>query len=476
MKLPLHSLRWRLQVWHALISLALIVAACFLADRLVTREQTDGLKRELRDYERAFFTHGLMRDRDPGENTPPTLAEIKESLRNFPLQENEIPPSLAPLFQNNPQSPYLGFWDKDGTLLYQSSNAPSTLAAPPLVAQPSSWESSTASKHLRLYRTHPSGIRMIVGRDISTELASLTRFRLILTLGGSALFLASLAGGWWLAGRALAPIDAISLTASRIAAGNLDERIQVQEDDSELNRLASVLNGTFDQLSASIERQKRFTADASHELRTPLTIILSETQRGLRRERDADSYRGIISNCHTAAERMRRLVDSLLLLAREDLTEEGTKVIDLADIARETAKQLTPLADQHDTTLTLDLTAAEVLANPSDLETVTNILLSNALSHTPPGTPVTVRTRIAGDHALLEVHDQGPGIPAEHLPHLCERFYQVDKARSQSQNHSGLGLSIAQTLAHKHHGTLEMTSSQSSPTGTTATVRLPLCK
>lgn len=355
--------------------------------------------------------------------------------------------------------------------MFRSHNTPPLVALPTREEENYRWTERIENKNFLLTRARASGMKMLVGRDISDDLAALNHFRLLLSLGGSAIFLFALAGGWWLAGRALVPIDTIALTASRIADGNLDERIEIDESDSELNRLAGVLNGTFDKLSNSIERQKRFTTDASHELRTPLTIILSETQRGLRHDRDAESYRGIIDNCKTAAERMRRLVDSLLLLAREDLTVGKPEPLDLADIALEVAKQLTPLADAHQSHLTLDITPAQALGTPADLETLIHTLLSNALAHTPPGTPVTLRTKVEGGQALLTVHDQGPGIPPEHLPHLFDRFYQVDKARRQSQNHSGLGLSIAQSIARKLNGSLTITSTMTD--GTTVTLRLP---
>ncbi|MDQ8188983.1 ATP-binding protein [Roseibacillus persicicus] len=472
MKIPLHSLRWRLQLWHALISLVLIVAACLLADRLVTRERFEGIKRELFDFERSFFTHGLADHRpNDSKDTPPTLQMIKQALQDFSLSKEAAPPSFLHLFEDDPRKPYIAYWGEDGSNIFRAANTPPRVTAPADVAERYRWEEGQENKNLLLTRSHRSGLKILVGRDISDDLAALTRFRLLLALGGSAIFLVALAGGWWLAGRALVPIDTIALTASRIADGNLDERIEIDESDSELNRLAAVLNGTFDKLSDSIERQKRFTADASHELRTPLTIILSETQRGLRHERNAESYRGIIANCQTAAERMRRLVDSLLQLAREDLTNGSVELVDLADIAFDAARELSPLADAHQSRLTLDITPAQVEGTAADLETLTHTLLSNALTHTPPGTPVTLRTKVVGEEVILTIHDQGPGIPSEHLPHLCDRFYQVDKARSQSQNHSGLGLSIAQSISRKLGGSLTITSDDSN--GTTAKVSLP---
>ncbi|MBK1834163.1 sensor histidine kinase [Roseibacillus ishigakijimensis] len=471
MKVPFHSLRWRLQLWHALISLALIVAACLLADRLLTRERVATLDADLRSFERSFVRHGLAPEWLEDEQTPPSREHFQQILREFPQRQGSLPPSFQHLFTDNAQEPFLIFWDQNGDILYASQNAPPSLVHPRQPQKTEGWQNHRTGSLRWLLRDHPSGL-ILVGRDISPELTALTRFRFLLASGGAGLFLAALAGGWWLVGRALKPIDDISQTASRIAAGNLAERIQVREDDSELTRLANVLNGTFDQLADSLERQKRFTADASHELRTPLSIILSETQRGLRREREAESYRAILSHCQTAATRMRRLVESLLALAREDLPSEDKEPCNLAETVAEAARQLQPLAEKNHAPLTQDLQTVEVPAVRAELETLVQTLLSNALSHPPAGTPVTLRTYQRDGQAHLEVHDQGPGIPPEHLPHLCERFYQVDKARSHSSEHSGLGLAIAQAAARKLGGELTLTSSPQA--GTTARFTLPL--
>jgi heavy metal sensor kinase len=270
-------------------------------------------------------------------------------------------------------------------------------------------------------------------------------------------------------------VETISQTASRIAAGNLTERIATSNSHTELDQLGHVLNDTFERLAGLIEQQKRFTADASHELRTPLTVIISETQRALKRDRNPEEYRTIITHCQTAAKRMHSLVNSLLLLARQDTETDiaNQPTTDLAAVASSAADMLAPLAAERSTKIQRHLSHAPVAARPEVLEILLQNLLGNAISHTPEGTLVTVRTSVCDGCVLLEVHDNGPGIPPEHLPHLFDRFYRADAARTQGSGHSGLGLAIVRSIVKNLHGRIEVESSPS--IGTTFRISLPNC-
>ncbi len=264
--------------------------------------------------------------------------------------------------------------------------------------------------------------------------------------------------------------------ASRIAAGNLTERIATSNSHTELDQLGHVLNDTFERLAALIEQQKRFTADASHELRTPLTVIISETQRALKRDRDPEGYRTIITHCQTAAKRMHSLVHSLLLLARQDTETDvaNQPTTDLAAVASSAADMLASLAVERSTKIQRHLSHAPVTARPEVLEILLQNLLGNAISHMPEGTCVTVRTSVCDDCVILEVHDDGPGIPAEHLPHLFDRFYRADAARTQGSGHSGLGLAIVRSIVKTLHGRIEIESSPSIGTTFKVSFNAPL--
>lgn len=469
MKLLFQSVRWRLLLWYALILMCLIAGLCLLAFKLTSNDRTFQIDREIRGFQGTFFRSLFASRPLPNKDDPPSLDEIRERLRN-PGDVSKFPPELHALFAGGSGGSYLACWDSDGSPLFISANSPEDLQ-PPCGPKDGSTKYVEHDQRREQHRVQPSGMSSIVGRDISEEQRELRNFGVLLALGGGALWLAGLGGGWWLAGRALKPIDTIGRTASRIAAGNLDERIQIANTDNELDQLGHVLNDTFERLSAAIERQKRFTADASHELRTPVTIILSETQRALKREREPEQYREILANCRTAAERMRALVESLLVLARQDLPASGAEPVacDLADIATGVADLLQPLADEHSITVRRELSPAPLKGDPHSLAMVVQNLLSNALVHPPSGSTVVLKTSVNGDGTVLEVSDNGPGIAAEHLPRLFDRFYRADSARGQTNGHTGLGLAIAKTIVENHGGRIEVKSGK----GTTFRVVFP---
>lgn len=471
MKSPFQSIRWRLLFWHSLISLVLVTATCLLAYRLVLKEQMDGMDGSLREFDRSVFRQVLVPDADEPNRVLPSMAEIRSRLIAFGKGE-EIPPAFSELFGKDSTKAYLAFWSVDGSPLFVSTNAPAGLAMPNLGGK---YSGGTVSRGIyrESRRKNPAGIVSVVGRDISEELSSLRRFQALLALGGASIFIFALAGGWWIGGQTLAPIAEISRAASRIAVGKVEERIGVSGRDSELDQLAQVLNGTFERLGSALERQKRFTADASHELRTPLTIILSETQRGLKHEREPEQYREMLAHCYTAANRMKGLVESLLLLARQDLSDEsrqGDEALDLSGITSSVAASLALLIAGHSSEISMDLKPAPVQGNADLLRILIQNLLSNALSHTPSGTAIQLKTFVEGGRSIFIIHDQGPGIPPEHLSRIFDRFYRVDSVRGGGE-HSGLGLAIAQSIATSHGGGIEVESNSQS--GTSFRLNLP---
>ena len=466
-----HSVRWRLQLWHALILMGVIAALCILAHRLAVEDRRERIDHELESFERRFMkSFWELPSRAKPDGRPPTTAEIRERFlsqkdaKEFPLEMRDLFDPAAT------DSTYIAFWDGQGNTFFRSANAPADLTFPALPDGSRDKRPSARGPFREIIQGGPRGSRSIVGRDISADRAALTRLGWQIAASGALLWLLGLLGGWWLAGRAIHPIDAISRTASRIAGGKLSERIDVSGGDNELSRLSQVLNQTFDRLAAAIDRE--FTADASHELRTPLTVILSETSRGLKRDRSAEEYREILATCSLAADRMRTLVESLLLLARQDGNHAKRDTpLDLADVVAEAVKLLQPLAVNRDIRMETELLAAPCHGDSNALVIVATNLVSNAILHQPPGGQVTVRVMRSNDHALLEVADTGPGIPADHLPRLFDRFYRVDAARGPASGHSGLGLAIVRAIVTNHDGTVDVTSSVGE--GTTFRVVLP---
>ena len=291
-------------------------------------------------------------------------------------------------------------------------------------------------------------------------------------VGGLILFV-GLVGGWWLVSRALKPINEISATAVRISAGDLSQRINVAEAESELGQLAAVLNSTFARLETAFAQQKQFASDAAHELRTPVSVILTQTQTALNRERDAASYKQTVEACQRAAQRMRKLIESLLALARFDAGQEVLKRLpfDFSETISDCAELVQPLADERGVKISVEAESIEIIGDPERLAQVVTNLLTNAIQYNRAEGEVRLRMVSQNGLAVLTVADTGQGIATENLPQVFGRFFRADSSRTGAGN-SGLGLAITKAIVEAHGGTIEVASEENA--GTIFTVRLPL--
>jgi heavy metal sensor kinase len=282
-----------------------------------------------------------------------------------------------------------------------------------------------------------------------------------------------LAVGWRLAGRALRPVEEISNTAVKIARGDLSQRINIADTKNELGRLAGVLNSTFARLESAFAQQAQFTADAAHELRTPVSVILSQTQTILKHERAAPDYRETLEACQRAAQKMRRLLESLLELARLDAGQEPMRrqPFKAGELVRDCIAELSPLAQERGIRIETVLSDLEMTGDPDRLGQVITNLLTNAIHYNKPQGTITVTAQLQNETVLITVADGGQGISAEVLPHLFKRFYRADKARSGGAGQTGLGLAISKAIVEAHGGVIEVASEAG--VGTTFTVRLP---
>jgi len=306
------------------------------------------------------------------------------------------------------------------------------------------------------------------------ELAELHHFAWSLSGIGGLVLVLGLTGGWWLSTRAIRPIEDISATAVKIAAGDLSQRINVADTDNELGRLAGVLNSTFARLEAAFAQQGRFTADAAHELRTPVTVILTQVQTALKQERAAAEYRATVEACQRAAQRMRGLLESLLELARLDAGQEPmrTRRFDLARTVSDCVELVQPLAAERGIKIQSELPALEIVGDPGRLAQVFTNLLSNAIHYNKDHGEIRVSVQRRDGAALVTVADTGEGISEQDLPHVFERFFRADKSRSSAAGRNGLGLAISKAIVTAHGGGIEVESKPGA--GATFTVRLPL--
>lgn len=280
-------------------------------------------------------------------------------------------------------------------------------------------------------------------------------------------------GGFYLAHYAISPIKRISQTAELISRGDRRSRILADETESELGQLTLILNQAFDKMDRLVQQQLRFTADASHELRTPLAIVLCQAEATLKKRRTIKVYQESLEACQRAAERMDELVSSLLELARADsgrLSLERTKH-DLADLVRDSILFVTPLSKRRRTKLSADLTPTPANVDNRQILQVLNNLLTNAIQHNPMRGKVTVSCHVKDNEATISIADQGSGIDPKDIPHLFERFFRCDKARTRRKGGYGLGLSICLTIVEAHGGHIDVKSQPGQ--GTIFEIRLP---
>ncbi len=398
-----------------------------------------------------------------------------ESTLNLP-DEQWLPEDLTTLFEGDEAPLYYIVWDRDGVILRKSNFAPQV----PFKNLYKGWNSLPVQEiqprgELReVVHCTSFGNHVLVGRSIQGDVASQHGSGWLLAACGWAVLTLGVVGGGWLSGRTLRPIAAMSATAKNISVENLSQRLDLAETDSELGQLALVLNQTFDRLQSAFEHQLRFTADASHELRTPLAVIVSQTELTLAKPRSNDEYRLALETCQRAGRRMRSLIDSLLLLARFDAghPELQRASLDLAEVANESVELLRPLADEKQITLRSETLPMTVVGDRDRLGQVVTNLLANAIRYNQEGGRVDVRVERVNGHAIVSVFDNGIGIPAEELPHIFERFYRVDKARTRAEGGTGLGLAICQSVVEAHGG--QITARSEPQHGTTLEVRLPL--
>lgn len=267
-------------------------------------------------------------------------------------------------------------------------------------------------------------------------------------------------GGYWLAGRGLAPIQRMAIEAERIHAERLDARLPADNPHDEPGRLAVAFNALLARLEAAFAQLRRFTADASHELRTPLTVIRSVGEVGLREPHTETEYRDIIGTMLEEVDRLTLLTTMLLELTRAEGERTAVKhePIDLRELVTDAAGFLGVLAEEGRVRIDLDLPGSPVPVSGdwTMLRQAVVNLLDNAIKHSPPGAVVAIACRTHADLAEITVADQGPGIPAEHLPHLFDRFYRVDAARGRQDGNVrggfGLGLAIARWAVEAHGG------------------------
>jgi heavy metal sensor kinase len=285
------------------------------------------------------------------------------------------------------------------------------------------------------------------------------------------------AGGYWLVRRALTPVEQITRAAERITQFNLSERLPVAKTGDEIERLSLSLNRMITRLDDALQNSKRFVADASHDLRTPLTILRGELESFAADARlDAELHDRVGSLLEEVVH-LGKIVEQLFTLSRLDAGEAKTEWtnFDLSELVKTTAEQMNLLAEDKGISIAVESKQlAMVKGNRVRLKQVVVNLLDNAIKYTPAKGAIQLRVLAANGHAVLEVADNGIGIPPDALPHIFERFYRVDQARSAESESAGLGLAIVKAICTAHGA--EVAAESAAGKGSCFRVKLPLAK
>jgi heavy metal sensor kinase len=452
----------RLTAWYfAVLTLTLLIfgfAALFAMQRGIRNTVDEGLQNQARGIE------GLMMrvlSRDPEEQE-----ELRDELR----EHSEI----------RREADFSQVFDQEGNWIYRTPLMVRHDVPTPNPGQGFFYNfESKAGLPLRVLVTKITFGVQTYGIEVASPMngfyAALNRFRWQLLLLSPFLLVLASVGGYWMSQRALSPVDEIIREAQKIDSKNLSQRLKVSRTGDELQRLSETLNGVLTRLEQAFNRVTQFTADASHELRTPLALMRTITEVSLRTSRSESDYRDAQSQILEELEKTSAMVEKLMLLARADAGVETLHrtSIDLADTLKDVCRQGRTLAEAKQLKFVEKNSATPVTVegDRDALYRLFLILIDNAVKYTPSEGQITVSLKTNHDSVAVDVQDTGIGISASDLPHIFDRFYRADKARSRESGGAGLGLSIARWEAEAHGGSIEVQSIPGS--GSLFRVKLP---
>jgi two-component system OmpR family sensor kinase len=435
------SLRTRLLIWHSAIVAVLVLLFATAVAYLTWRARL------------AEIDRGLAAD----------AIELASAI--VPAEGGTFDLTVTPGLLARGPTFYYAIWTADGRSIDRSD-------ADRQVPVPDAAGLRTRNGQREMVAISPEGVQVLVGRDLADVGREVWALVVTLVGVGGAVLVISVAAGRILVGRALAPLTRINETARRMSAGDLAARIPIDSVETELGQVARALNDAFDRLRESIERQRRFTADASHELRTPLATLSAEVQWALARERPPADYHESLEVCRRAATRMQTTVERLLRLARatSGAPVPPTAEVRLDELTAEVVRDVTPLAESQHVTIDAVLDAVVIRGRADDLrEAITNVV-TNAVRYNVEGGRVQVRVTREGDRAVLTVSDTGVGISADDLPMIFDPFFRADAARTSDAGGAGLGLTVTRAIVEQHAG--EITCTSQPGRGTTMVIRL----
>jgi len=373
----------------------------------------------------------------------------------------------------------------DGSINEKQDTAPDPLLAPPdlkegaqgkLFERPIRDETGSDARPVRLaVEPAPGGRFVIVGTSLEGRHATLHQLAMLLWLTGPILAVVASGFAWLLAGGALRPVENLRRQTALITEGDLARRLPVPDTGDEIATLATTLNDMLARLEEAFERERRFVDDASHELRTPLGVLKTELDLALRRSRTKEELEAALRSASEESERLNRLAEDLLMLARADRGKLPLKreSVDADSLLRNTAARFEAKAREQG--VSLEVTAPPGLTIDVDvmrMQQAVGNLIVNALAHTPRGGRICVAARLDGARELvLAVADSGAGFPQAFIKDAFVPFTRADSARSRRDGGTGLGLAIVKGVADAHGGSA---SAMNGPNGgAVVTLRVP---
>jgi len=380
---------------------------------------------------------------------------------------------------------FLEVLGSDGAVLYRSNQLIGQMLGPvPTDREPRErghaaslrLKSGTLVRTITRHHRLPGGRLVMVRLGVSEEPYWREFWEMvgILAIGLPVIVVFVFIAGRLLAARALKPVEVMAKRAAEITADRLNERITIKDPDDELGQLGTAFNATLARLESSFAQLRRFTADASHELRTPLTAIRSVGEVALGKGGSESYYRDTIGSMLEETNRLTKLVDSLLTMSRADAGRVALHFspVSLLELAKESANLLEVLAEEKGQSIRVESSETiRVNADRTILRQAFVNLIDNAVKFSPEKGIIQIRVREDGSDAIVEVQDDGPGVPVEHRARIFERFYRVDRARARQEGGTGLGLSIVEWAVTVHRGTVEVDCE--SGRGSIFRVRLP---
>ncbi|GAC1334387.1 MAG: ATP-binding protein [Candidatus Dormibacteria bacterium] len=300
---------------------------------------------------------------------------------------------------------------------------------------------------------------LVVTRSMAEANQLLSTTASVLVLGVAVLIVAATVLGYGFAGTALRPVREIVAEARKFNEDDLHRRINMNLPADELGELAETFNGMAARLETAFQSLRRFTADAAHELRAPLTLIRTEAEVSLGRPREPAEYQATLGTILAEAKRMGRLADQLLMLAR---VEAGALLprmdtLDLAGLVQETARAWSALAAERNLAIRVKTRGeACIEGDPDLLRRLLDNLVDNAIGYAPPGSEITLSTRLVDRRWEVVVADQGPGVPGAARAAIFDRFARADEARTRGSGGAGLGLALSAAIARVHRGSLTL--------------------